>query len=163
MAGRLCVIISVNKKYDKISFQKVKERIEQILNYSTKNEWDLLPDHIYELAESCGIKIKKTPVKNWEEFEYGNKEFDDVYFLKYLLPSELTKGQVIIVTDECFKSRNAYQVAIGNLAEFISVDYPEIHKMELFQPADLIIVSQEYDFISILHHGGFVFQLTGTA
>ena len=150
-------LIFKNIPYKKIPFEKVREEIKRMFPNSTIEKWDLIPNDIGRLAYSAGIIFSWKEVDWWNAFEYGNKEFGVKKFLSILFPGPIPgNSEVIIVTDECFADKSAYQLRYENLEIFCDTVYPKIHQMEFFQPLDFIFLFVQHKLLIVLHHEGLV-------
>jgi len=116
----------MTETYKKISFEKVRSIIEKILGCSIKDKLELDPDEIHRLAENNGIKLNWKPIENWTKFEYGQVDIDEKDFLEIIFKNIKPVGQIAIVTDKCFREKEAYLVDGKNLENFISNIYPDI-------------------------------------
>ena len=144
--------------YVKISFNTVKQELEKILGEPSLDIWEFLPDQIHQLAKSAGVELDWTPVKNWTGFEYGYLDISDEEFLKTIFKNSKPLGRVMIVTDDCFEDKKAFQVEANMLVRFISDTYPDMYDLDFFQPNDYIFVCPDVQMVAVLHHVGFVMQ-----
>lgn len=143
----------------KIPFETVKATIASLFPSATLDNWNLVPGDLHKLAESAGMELQWKKIDWWIAFEYGHTEIPDNLFFSILLehiPS--TDTEVLIVTDECFNDNMAYSVNLTDLKTFIETTYPELHRMDFFQPSDLLFIFPEYNQLVMLHHEGYFLQ-----
>jgi hypothetical protein len=66
----------------------------------------------------------------------------------------MEKGNVYIITDECFKDKLAYKIETKKLFDFIN-NYDKINKIKFLEPADYIFIFTEENILIIVHHEGY--------
>lgn len=146
--------------FKKIPFDTVKSVISNMISDNALQNWHLLPDDLFQLMKRHNFSPKLQKIDWWEAFEYGYKEIPDEQFISLLFQTiEQKEEKLLIVTDECFKDKMAYEINFSDLTVFIDAVYPEIHQMEFFQPHDLIFVFPESNCLITLHHEGFIWHL----
>ena len=149
--------------YKKIPFDRVKAEVESIFSATTLDKWDLVPDDIHKLASNAGIKLQWNKIDWWHSFEYGHIDVSSDRFFSVLFEQvKPTDNKVIIVTDDCFNDKRAYELDFKDLAEFVVTIYPNIFQMNFFQPADCIFIFPIDKLLTILHHEGYVMQFKKT-
>jgi hypothetical protein len=148
-------------EYKKMLFQEVIEEIKKIFPNSSCPSLQLLPDSIHLYAKQAGKDLVWKPNEWWEQFELDQLSDAEIIYL-ILGPYQLVSGEVIIVTDECFRKKEAYVVPTGQMLEFIEEVYPEIDNMQFFQPSDTILIFPNQSLLIILEHEGHVMRYKGT-
>ena len=146
------------KEVQLIDFEKIKEEILEIFPSAYLDDWDLIPDLIHRLAATQGIDLIWREVPNWTDFEAGRIDFSEDEFLEFAFYRNKPKGQVFMVTDNCFKNRKAYGLNSGYLLDFVS-NIDEIDgEISFVQPSDYVFVNPEQKLVTLIHHEGQVTQ-----
>src|SRR5690606_10992108 len=97
-------------------------------------------------------------ILNWPEFEEGQIDFEEEHFLDLAFYKHKPQGQIYLVTDSCFKTREAYSVDSGKLLDFVrNIDQVE-NEVPFVQPSDYVFINPEQKLITLIHHEGQVTQ-----
>ena len=143
--------------FKKIPFTDIKELLGRIFKASRPVE--ILPDPIHTAALTSGIELEWNHSDWWDQFELDDDELSDEEILSLLFEEHKPiQGNVIIVTDECFKLKEGYILPVQDLLNFIENIYPEIHHMGFFQPSDTIFIHPDDCVITIMNHEGYRMQ-----
>jgi len=140
----------------RIPFVEVCNEVTNLLGSEPINVSDLTADGLYQLFERNRVKLEWEPVKNWEKFEQGLLDIPSLTFLEIIFKDLTPTGQILVLTDECFKDEMAFVVEADNLGKFINEAYPNTYNMDFFQPLDTVFICPKSNIISILHHEGLV-------
>jgi hypothetical protein len=138
----------------KQSFDIVKNTLHTLFEVQIKNDWNLTPDNIAKILENKGVELEWRKIENWEQFEAGNDVITNEYFIEILFSGiNMENGNVIIITDECFNDKMAYNIKTNKTIEFID-NYERGYGIAFFQPSDYIFIFSDENIIVLLHHGG---------
>jgi len=138
----------------KQSFDIAKNTLLTLFGVQIKNDWDLTPDNIAKILENKCAELEWKKIENWEQFETGNEIITNEYFIEILFSGvNMKNGKVIIITDECFNDKMAYNIEANKTIEFIN-NYERDYGIAFFQPSDYIFIFSDENIIVLLHHGG---------
>lgn len=95
-------------EFELVSFDESRSLINEILEYSPSENYELTPNEIFCVVEETGIILEGKQIPNWDDFESGAKEITIDDILKNAEIELETEEPLIIISDECFKDRKAY-------------------------------------------------------
>ncbi|RAV98073.1 hypothetical protein [Pseudochryseolinea flava] len=143
---------------ERIKFGTIKKEIQDIFPSANLENWDLIPESIHQLAASQGTDLQWERISNWIEFEEGQLEFEEEEFLSLAFYKHKPRGQIYLVTDSCFKTREAYRVDSDQLVDFVrNIDQVE-NEIPFVQPSDYVFINPEQKLVTLIHHEGQVTQ-----
>lgn len=146
-------------KYNKISFDDIRTKIEKLFPGSIIKKEFLDPSSIYYAAKSVGIELTYEKIDEWVLFEYGSEEHDEDDLVGFIFgTTDIQLGKIIIVTDECFREKQGYLVEQEDFLTFIKKTYPELLNMDFFQPLDTIFIFPDDKSIVAIHHEGYILK-----
>lgn len=145
-------------EYERISFDKVREVINQIIGYEPVDSYELIPNEIFCVIEETGIILEGQQISGWKDIENGEKDLTTTELLAQTNIPLHSDIKTIIVTDECFKDKMAYVVRNSDLVDFADNVYPELHDMNFVQLFDLILINPDMKIISMIHHEGILME-----
>ena len=142
-------------------FSIVKHEIQRIFNCENYSKhWELLPEDIQRLSLANGIALTWVNTPNWdnEDYNYSNEEFLNIAYINVF-----SSKRIYLVTDECFKTKEAFCITSTDLIAFIEEFYEAEYHMEFPQRLDFIFVVPEENFLSILYHEGVRTQYSSSS
>lgn len=118
---------------------------------------ELMPNDILTVLSDNGISFTRQDLDYWSAWEYGHRDISESEFLLSVL-GELTGSNedVVVVSDDCFTSRDVYKLTASDLLSF-SNTHPEM--AHLFQPFDHIFYFPNIAVLIVVHHEGAVFRI----
>jgi hypothetical protein len=143
---------------ERIDFETVKKDISQIFASACLDNWDLIPDSIHHLAATQGIDLNWKNIANWTDFEEGRIDFEEADFLEFAFYSYKPEGLVYLVTNNCFKSRDAYSIDSRDLLDFVKTIDELEGEVTFVQPMDYVFINPERKLVTLIHHEGQVTQ-----
>lgn len=147
-----------SRTMERINFETIKKEIQHIFPSARLEDWDLIPDSIHQLAASQGTDLQWQRISNWAEFEEGRIDFEEEDFLNLAFYEHKPQGQTYVVTDSCFKTREAYGVDSEKLLDFVrNIDEVQ-NEIPFVQPLDFVFVNPKQKLITLIHHEGQVTQ-----
>lgn len=141
--------------YKKLPFSDIKELLATI--FISDSPVEIVPDAIHKAALASGIELVWTPSPWWNKFEQDMLSHQEILYLLFTDHKPM-RGEVIIITDECFTEKKGYVLPVGGLSDFVENIYPEIYQMDFFQPADIIFIFPQDRIITIMFHEGYQMQ-----
>ncbi|HYF66616.1 MAG TPA: hypothetical protein VD884_00710 [Ohtaekwangia sp.] len=145
---------------ERIKFDTIKKEIQDIFPSANLDDWDLIPDSIHRLAASQGTDLPWKRISNWEEFEEGQMDFEDEDFLNLAFYKHKPQGQIYLVTDNCFKTREGYALDSTELLDFVNNIDQLDNEIPFVQPLDYVFINPQQKLITLIHHEGQVTQYT---
>lgn len=142
----------------RIKFETIRKEILTIFPSASLNTWDLTPDSIHQLAATQGIDLDWRGIPNWTDFEAGRIDYDENQFLNFAFYKHTPLGQMYVVTDNCFKTREAYQIKSNDLMPFVKELEQLSNESPFVQPADYLFINPDQKLVTIIHHEGQVTQ-----
>lgn len=112
---------------------------------------NLLPDSILATCDKLGIEYQFKRIPHWSEHEYDLDRYDQLELFDMMFAhKQMPTGSVLIVTDECFSSK---QVLCGLALDLRKI----VEELDSFIfDSDIIFLFPEAHCLSIFHHeGGF--------
>jgi hypothetical protein len=143
---------------ERIKLETIKNEIQDIFPSASLDNWDLIPDSIHQLAASQGTDLHWDSISNWEEFEEGKIDFEEEEFLNLAFYKYKPQGQIYVVTDNCFKAREAYVLDSNELLDFVRNIGQLENEIPFVQPLDYVFINPEQKLITLIHHEGQVTQ-----
>jgi hypothetical protein len=143
---------------ERIKFETIKKEIQDIFPSASLDDWDLIPDSIHQLAATQGTDLHWEIISNWEEFEEGQIDFEEEDFLNLAFHKHKPQGRIYLVTETCFKTREAYGLDSNELLGFVrNIDKLD-NEIPFVQPLDYVFINPEQKLITLIHHEGQVTQ-----
>lgn len=143
---------------ERIKFEAVKKKVQEIFSNAFLENWDLIPSSIHQLAATQGTHLDWKKVPNWTDFEEARRDFEEDEFLKLAFYKHKPEGLIYLVTDYCFKTREAYGVDSKHLLNFVkNIDQLE-NEFQFVQPMDYVFINPDQKLITLIHHEGLVTQ-----
>lgn len=145
-------------KFERVAFDECRSMISKILNYQPVEKYDVTPNEIFCIVEEIGIVLDRKHISDWSDFESGKKNITIDQILENTKIKFDTEEPIVIISDECFRDQRAYKIPTDKLKEFAEQTYPNLHRMELIQPLDLIFIQPSTRSIVMIHHEGTVME-----
>ena len=145
-------------EYERISFDKVRKVINQIIGYEPEDSYELIPNEIFCVIEETGIILEGQQINGWTDLENGKKDLTTTELLAQTNIPLHSDSKTIVVTEECFKDKKAYVVLSSDLVDFADNVYPDLHEMDFVQPFDIILINPDRKIISMIHHEGILME-----
>ena len=143
---------------ERIKFETIKKEIQDIFPSARLNNWDIIPDSIHRLAATQGKDLPWDKIPNWSEFEEGVIDFEEEEFLNLAFYKHKPQGQTYVVTDSCFKMREAYSIDANHLLDFVRGIDQLFNEIPFVQPLDYVFINPKQKLITLIHHEGQVAQ-----
>lgn len=148
--------------YEQINFDEVRVIIKKITGYHGELDFELVPDEIAKIVDMTGVRVEWKALKLWNRLENGIIEIDLQELLEWSDYTLSSGDDIIILTDECFLTRQAYKIKLDQLEIFETEIYPSIHDMGLVQPFDMILLQIKSKTLIMIHHEGYVATYNST-
>ncbi len=117
----------------------------------------LTPSGILDALQKAGISYNLILLHFWERWEYGAEVVDEAAFLNATLGSlSNSEEEVILLFDDCFKTKEAYRLPANELITF-AAGLPA--DSTLFQPLDHIFYFPSSAVLILVHHEGWMIRL----
>ena len=143
---------------ERIKFEKIKKEVLEIFPSAFLDNWDLNPDSIHQLAATQGTDLQWEKIPNWTKFEEGQLDFEEEEFLELAFFKHKPQGLTYIVTDNCFKTSEAYGVDSSHLLDFLK-DLDQLDdEIPFVQPMDYVFINPGQLLVTLIHHEGQVTQ-----
>lgn len=144
--------------FQRIPFSQVRHLLGKMLKWPADSV-SLLPLPIVEQAKSQGFSVAQRAIPHWEAFEQGTFDYSDKAYLNEAFQGTVPKGNLVLLSDECHHQKEAYELPAHQLLTFVTQHYTTLHRMELSQPLDCLILHPDQSRISIIYHEGYSFQV----
>jgi hypothetical protein len=130
-----------------------------------KNENDgpyfhFTPSDLLAWARKSDFTIQLDEIKNWEAFEYGLFEFNEVDFKKFIFNghSYTTDTEVYFISDNTLMEQLCIKFPLKDFDTFV-IYHQSRFRISIVQPSDIIVVLMEYKRIVIIYHEGQIITI----